>query len=114
MMCTLRAVFQFEFLMANSEGYFVVVALVALYAVTTIVDDFFRFAVFLCAVCCLLSASVFVFCYLISFCFRFAFETVNGAHGRQAAGHALVGGRGQASDRLANAVLLSSCLPFDK
>lgn len=52
--------------MANSEGYLVVVVVVAaLYAVTTIVDDFFRFAAvcpLLLSVClCVLFSSLFLF-----------------------------------------------------
>lgn len=72
MMRTLRAEIQFEFLMANSEGCLVVVAVacavyvvVALYAVTTIVDDFFCFAV-----CSLLLFSVLYFVFFFRFLLR--------------------------------------------
>lgn len=71
MMRTLRAEIQFEFLMANSEGCLVVVVavavyvVVALYAVTTIVDDFFCFAV-----CSLLLFSVLYFVFFFRFLLR--------------------------------------------
>lgn len=72
MMRTLRAEIQFEFLMANSEGCLVVVAVacavyvvVALYAVTTIVDDFFCFAV-----CSPLLFSVLYFVFFFRFLLR--------------------------------------------
>lgn len=109
MMRTLRAEIQFEFLNGQRRRLpkccCCCCVAVALYAVTTIADDFFCFAV-----CSLLLFSV------LFLVLSFASPLRRDGQWRTAAAGLLsgLGGRGLVLNRLANAVLLSPCLPVDK